>query len=94
MKFEWDGSKDRDNRRKHGVTFNDAKTAFQDGVGRLIPDPNHSVEEVRFILLGMSTRHGLLVVCHSEPEADTVRVISARRAGPHERRQYEEFHDA
>lgn len=94
MRFEWDELKDRDNQRKHGVPFQDATTAFQDDFGRLIPDPDHSAGEERFILLGMSIRHGLLVVCHSEPEADTIRIISARRAGPHERRQYEEFRDA
>ena len=94
MRFEWDESKGRDNRRKHGVTFNDAKSAFTDNFGRLIPDHDHSVGEARFVLLGMSIRHGLLVVCHSEPKADTIRIISARRAGPHERRQYEVFRDA
>ena len=94
MKFEWDERKDRDNRRKHGVSFDDAKTAFGDEFGRLIPDPDHSVGEERFILLGMSIRHGLLVVCHSEPEGDTIRIISARGTHPHERRQYEEYRDA
>ena len=94
MKFEWDESKDRGNRRKHGVAFDDAKSAFGDDFGRLLPDPDHSVREERFILLGMSARHGLLVVCHSEPVVDTIRIISARRAGPHECRQYEEFRNA
>lgn len=94
MKFEWDESKNRDNRHKHGVAFEDAQTAFLDEFGRLIPDPDHSVGEERFILLGMSIRHGLLVVCHSEPESDLIRIISARRAVSHERRQYEEFIDA
>ena len=93
MQFEWDESKDRDNQRKHGVDFEDAKAAFLDGFGRLIPDPDHSAGEERFILLGMSA-HGLLVVCHSEPTRDTIRIISARRASPHERRQYEELQDA
>ena len=94
MQFEWDESKDRDNQRKHGVAFEHAKAAFQDDFGRLIPDPDHSAGEERFILLGMSSDHGLLVVCHSEPERDMIRIISARRAGPHERRQYGEFRDA
>ena len=94
MKFEWDESKDRGNRRKHGVAFEDAKSAFSDDLGRLIPDPDHSVGEERFVLLGMSAASGLLVVCHSEPETDRIRIISARRADSHERRQYEEFHDA
>lgn len=94
MKFEWDESKDRSNRRKHGVAFDDARSAFEDDFGRLIPDPDHSAGEERFILLGMSARHGLLVVCHSEPVADTIRIVSARRAGPHERRQYEESRNA
>ena len=94
MQFEWSESKDRDNRHKHGVAFEDAKAAFSDDFGRLIPDPDHSVREERFILLGMAPPWGLLVVCHSEPEPDRIRIISARRADPHERRQYEEFHDA
>ena len=94
MKFEWDESKDRENRRKHGVTFDDARTVFTDCFGRLIPDPDHSVGEERFILLGMSARHGLLVVCHSEPEADMIRIISARKANRHESSQYEESRNA
>ena len=94
MKFEWDESKDRENRRRHGVAFDDARTAFTDSFGRLIPDPDHSVGEERFILLGTSDHHGLLVVCHSEPEADTIRIISARKANPHERSQYEESRNA
>ena len=94
MRFEWDKSKDRDNQRKHGVSFEEAEVAFLDDFGRLIPDPDHSKGEERFILLGMSAHHGLLVVCHSEPKGDVIRIISARRAAPNERRQYEEFHDA
>lgn len=94
MKFEWDESKDRESRRKHDVAFDDARTAFTDYFGRLIPDPDHSVGEERFILLGMSDHHGLLVVCHSEPEPDTIRIISARKANPHERSQYEESRNA
>ena len=94
MQFEWDKSKDRDNQRKHGVSLEEARAAFLDDFGRLIPDPDHSAGEERFILLGMSAHHELLVVCHSEPERELIRIISARRASPNERRQYEEFHDA
>ena len=94
MKFEWDETKDRENRCKHGVAFADARTVFTDYFGRLIPDPGHSVGEERFILLGMSICHGLLVVCHNEPEPDTIRIISARKADPHERSQYKESRNA
>ena len=94
MQFEWDKSKDRDNQRKHGVSFEEAKTAFLDDFGRLIPNPDHSAGEERFILLEMSAHRDLLVVCHSEPEREMIRIISARRASRNERRQYEEFHDA
>ena len=94
MEFEWDEAKDHDNQRKHGVSFRDAKSVFLDDFGRLIPDPDHPTGEERFILLGTSARAELLVVCHSEPETDRIRIISARRANPHERRQYEEHPDA
>ena len=94
MRSERDETKDRDNQRKHGVAFRDAMSVFVDDFGRLIPDPDHSTGEERFILLGTSAHHGLLVVCHSEPETDGIRIISARRANSHERRQYEGFFDA
>ena len=93
LKFEWDDAKDIENRRKHGLGFEDAKAAFADVFGRVIADPDHSQGEERFILLGMSASQ-LLVVCHSEAEPDVIRIISARKASRHERTQYEGFRHA
>ena len=93
MKFEWDDAKDDENRRKHGIGFEDAQAAFADVFGRVIADPDHSEGEERFILLGMNAGQ-LLVVCHCEAEPDVIRIISARRASRHERVQYEDFRHA
>ncbi|OYY73558.1 MAG: hypothetical protein B7Y40_08915 [Gammaproteobacteria bacterium 28-57-27] len=89
LKFEWDGNKNALNQKKHGVSFEEAKSVFADELARLIPDPDHSASEERFILLGVSANLRLLVVCHCERDADTIRIISARKAVPFERRQYE-----
>jgi len=89
LKFEWDENKNRANRRKHGVSFEEAQSAFADEFGRLIPDPDHSQEEDRFILLGMSGLLRVLVVCHCYRHGDTIRIISAREADRSERTQYE-----
>ena len=86
--FEWDTEKAAVNTRKHGVTFDEASTVFVDPLGILIPDPDHSVAEQRYLLLGMSNRQRLLVVAHAERPPRT-RLISARRATPKERRTYE-----
>jgi hypothetical protein len=91
VRFEWDPRKSRANKAKHGVSFEEARTAFLDEHARVIPDPQHSDGEDRFVLLGLSVRLRLLVVCHCYREADLViRIISARRADPTERRQYAE----
>jgi uncharacterized DUF497 family protein len=87
--FEWDNRKNLSNQRKHGVSFEEARTAFLDENARLIADPDSSTEEDRFILLGLSIRLRLLVVCHCYRENDRViRLISARKAAPSERREY------
>lgn len=92
MRFEWDPLKDRINGRKHGISFEEAQTAFYDENARLIPDPGHSDAEDRFILLGMSGKSRVLLVCHCYREsASTIRIISARKSTPKERSQYEEF---
>ena len=92
LKFEWDGRKEAANRKKHGVSFAEAKTAFYDENARVIADPDHSEEEDRFILLGLSSQLRLLVVCHCYREAqDTIRIISARKASRSERHEYEGF---
>jgi len=92
LKFEWDRRKDLANRKKHGVSFSEAKTAFFDENARVIVDPDHSDEEDRFILLGLSSQLRLLVVCHCYREdEDTIRIISARKATRSEQRAYEGY---
>ncbi|MCC5622579.1 BrnT family toxin [Nostoc sp. CHAB 5715] len=92
MEFEWNLSKPKSNERKHGVSFEEAQTVFSDENARLIYDPEHSVEEDRFLLLGMSDEFRLLVVSHLYKNSDRlIRIISARTATRHERKQYEEF---
>jgi hypothetical protein len=90
--FEWDPGKSRGNKARHGVSFEEARTAFLDEHARVIPDSQHSDAEDRFVLLGLSVRLRVLVVPHCYREADQViRIISARRADPTERRQYAEY---
>ena len=90
--FEWDNRKASENQRKHGVSFEEAKSAFFDENARVIPDPEHSNDESRFILLGLSIRLRLLVVVHCYVKAnEVVRIISARKADPSEREQYAEL---
>lgn len=91
LNFEWDEKKNASNQKKHGVSFDEAQTVFADELGRLIPDPDHSRGEERFILLGMSSRLRLLTVCHCERSSDTIRIISARKADKFERKQYEGY---
>ena len=85
---EWDSIKARTNRRKHGVTFEEAATVFNDPLSSTIRDPLHSEAEERFIILGQSIQRRLLVVVHTDRE-DTIRIISARVANAHERKTYE-----
>ncbi len=87
--FEWDPVKAAANVRKHGVTFDEASTIFGDPLNLLMADPDHSQNENRFVLLGMSNRRKLLVVSFAERPPRT-RLISARRATRYERRRYEE----
>ena len=87
--FEWDVAKAEANRRKHGVTFDEAITAFSDPLAMLSQDPDHSTGEQRYLVLGTSTQGRLLVVAVAERPPRT-RLISARRATRKERRQYEE----
>ena len=87
--FEWDADKAATNLRKHGVSFDEAVTAFADPPSVLLPDPDHSVEEERYLVLGVSTRDRLLVVAFVERPPRT-RIISARLATRRERHDYEE----
>ncbi|MBN1671022.1 MAG: BrnT family toxin [Kiritimatiellae bacterium] len=90
--FSWDDRKDRENKRKHGVSFAEAATAFADENARLKHDPDHSRDEDRFVLLGFSAKLRLLVVAHAYRQDETeVRIISARKATRNERRQYGQF---
>lgn len=89
IKFEWDENKNRINQRKHGISFDEAKTVFYDEEALVIDDPEHSEEEERFIILGLSARANLLVVCHCCRDSDTViRIISARKATKTETKYY------
>ena len=89
LKFEWDGQKSANNKRKHGVSFEEAQTVFFDENAIEYPDPDHSDEEDRFLLLGCSYRLRILVVCHCFRESlVVVRIISARKATSRERRVY------
>ena len=87
--FEWDQAKAASNTRKHGVTFEEASTVFGDVLAMLMPDPDHSRDETRFLLLGMSNRRRLLVIAFAERPPRT-RLISARPATRKERNRYEE----
>ena len=89
LRFEWDQRKDRANVRRHGVSFEEARTVFYDENAIEFFDPDHSEDEDRFILLGMSLRLRLVVVCHCFRKSETVvRIISARKADRDEEREY------
>ena len=87
--FEWDAQKASRNREKHGITFIEAVSVFADEGALLIDDPDHSAEEDRYILLGLSSALRILVVIHSYREKEDIRIISARRANVHERSRYQ-----
>ncbi|MBQ3426094.1 MAG: BrnT family toxin [Clostridia bacterium] len=92
LKFEWDNNKNQINKKKHDVDFDEAKTVFYDVNALVIDDPEHSQDEERFIILGMSNKPSLLVVCHCYRQSETViRIISARKATKTETKQYYEF---
>ena len=92
IKFVWDNVKAAENQRKHGVSFEEAKSVFYDENARFQHDPDHSDDEDRFLLVGMSYAFRILLVVHSYREKDEiVRLISARKATKTERQQYEGF---
>jgi uncharacterized protein len=89
IRFEWDARKAALNLRKHGVSFEDAETVFADDLAKLIDDPDHSDEEDRFVLLGLSSSLRMLVVVHCyRADGGFVRIISARNANRYEQKQY------
>ena len=89
LRFEWDPAKASANIKKHGIGFDEAKSVFADERAKLIADPAHSNDEDRFVLLGLSTKLRLLVVCHCyRSKSNTIRIISARKATAIESQQY------
>ena len=89
--FEWDENKNAINKRKHKISFEEAQTLFYDEMALLIDDPEHSQEEERFIIMGLSKKANLLVVCHCYRTSETViRIISARKATKNESKYYYE----
>ena len=89
ISFEWDSSKAASNAKKHGVSFDEAKTVFYDEQALLIPDPDHSTTEDRFILMGLSSSLRVLVIVHCfRKSGSAIRLISARRAGTKEQQPY------
>ena len=89
IRFEWDPRKAQSNKRKHGISFEEAQSVFFDEQGLLLEDPQPSDQEERFILLGLSASLRLLVVVHALRHKDVIRIISARKATRLETREYE-----
>ena len=89
IKFEWDEKKATANEKKHGISFEEARTVFFDENAKLIDDPDHSEDEDRFVLLGLSGSLKVMVVCHCyRDQGNIIRIISARKATTHESKQY------
>lgn len=89
LKFEWDENKNKINKSKHKIAFEEAKYVFYDEKALLIDDPDHSEDEERFIIIGESNKANVLVVCHCYRASETViRIISARKATKTESKQY------
>ncbi len=89
LRFEWDPAKAAANLKKHGIGFDEARSVFADERAKLIGDPDHSEDEDRFVLLGLSTSLRMLVVCHCyRSKNNTIRIISARKATATESRIY------
>ena len=89
LRFEWDEQKAVANFKKHGVRFEEAKSVFVDERAKLIDDPDHSEDEDRFVLLGLSSALRLLLVCHCyRSEGNVIRIISARKAIAREFKSY------
>ena len=89
-KFEWDENKARKNLIEHKVSFNEAKTVFADPLSIMLEDEGHSQDEQRYLIIGRSIRHKLLIVSYTERD-DIIRIISARKPTTHERKNYEEY---
>lgn len=91
VRFDWDEDKNKENRRKHTIWFEEAQTVFDDAAARVFFDDEHSIDEDRFIIIGSSSASRLLVVVHCvRMSGAVIRIISARKATKKERRTYEE----
>jgi len=91
--FEWDPEKNQENIRKHGVSFEEALTVFKDKYAPCYFDPDHSATEDRYLLLGMSAQMRIIVVCHCyRDNGASIRVISARKATEHEKKDHQRYH--
>lgn len=91
MRFQWDKNKNIANIKKHKISFEEAKTVFFDDNARLIPDPEHSISEECFIILGITNKLKLLSIAHTYKENDdTIRIVSARKATKSESKYYYE----
>ncbi len=89
IQFEWDEEKNQSNTKKHKVTFEEAKTVFFDPSALIIHDPDHSSEEDRFLIMGLSQSLKVLIVCHCyRSDDEIIRIISARKADKDETKQY------
>lgn len=88
LKFEWDGAKAQSNLARHRVSFEEAASVFGDPLALTFPDPDHSIDEKRWLTFGVSYSDRLLVVAHAE-RGRSIRIITARRATRHERGIYE-----
>ena len=92
MRIDWDENKNKANIKKHGVSFEEAQSVFYDPLTKVAADPDHSEEEDRFIAIGHSSRQRRLLVAHCYREGvDIIRIISARKMTPTEKRQYEDI---
>ncbi|MBW3088519.1 BrnT family toxin [Bifidobacterium sp. 82T24] len=95
LRFTWDDNKAAINIRKHGISFKEASSVFHDPYARVIPDPDHSQDEERFVILGISDHARVLVVCHCYREnEEVIRLISARKATRKETSTYGRLYDA
>ena len=91
MKFNWDPKKAFDNLKKHKVTFDEAVTVFYDPLAKISDDPDHSLDENRFLMIGHSSKENLLMVIHVyKEENENIRIISARKATKKEKKYFEE----
>ena len=89
LRFEWDDRKAEANAKKHGISFEEARSVFVDERAKLIDDPDHSADEDRFVLLGLSGALRLLLVCHCyRVDGNVIRIISARKASARESKSY------